>query len=228
MEKTPSRFDLHLHSKHSPDALPKPESIVKEALRKGLKGFAITDHNSIASFPEFKKLQKQNKNLLVIFGEEVKIIENEKCLGELLCFFLQEEIRPSSFEEILDSARKQNALVSVAHAFDFKRKGFEKELERELKKIDAIEVFNARAHSDYANSKALSIAEKHSFPFTAGSDSHSLEELGIAGIECSAESEEELRKAILKRKCKVFGEKTTPAFRQWEISVLARVGGKEE
>jgi hypothetical protein len=223
-----NRFDLHLHSKYSPDALPKPESIARQARKIGLKGFAITDHNSTKAFAEFKKLQKQDKNLLVIFGEEVKILENEKTVGELLCYFLQEGIKPASFAEIIDSVRTQAALVSIAHPFDLARHGFEKELEKELKKVDAIEVFNARAHSKEANKKALRLAERKNFPFTAGSDSHSLEELGIAGIEYSAESIEELRKAILKRKCKAFGEKTTPALRQWEISVLARVGGKEE
>ncbi|MDO8647639.1 MAG: PHP domain-containing protein [Candidatus Diapherotrites archaeon] len=222
------KFDLHLHSLHSADALPKPESIAKQALKQGLAGFAITDHNSTAAFAEFKKLQKQNRKLLIVLGEEVKIIENEKCAGELLCYFLQEEIKPASFGEILDSAKEQDALTSIAHPFDIRRAGFAKDLGKEFRKVDAIEVFNGRACDKEVNEKAASFIEKHKFPFTAGSDAHSLGEIGLAGVECNAKNKEELRKAILKRKCKVFGSETTSAFNQAIISAKARIGGKEK
>ena len=222
MEKF-GKFDLHVHSKHSKDAISTPASLCKEALKKGLAGFAITDHNSIASFQEFKKLQKQNKDFLAVLGEEVKIIENGKVQGELLCYFLQEKIQPASFGEILDSARKQNALVSVAHAFDNFRKPFRKDLSKEFKKVQAIETFNARSYTFKANKQALGFCERKKLPFTAGSDAHSLVELGKAGIECNAKSEEELRRAILKRKCSVFKTHLTPMPSQWLCTALARL-----
>jgi len=221
-----NKFDLHLHSKYSADALPKPESISRETLRKGLKGFAITDHCNTGAFKEFKQLQKKDKNLLVVFGEEVKILENERFVGELLCYFLQEEIKPASFEEIIDNAKKQNALVSIAHPFDFSRNGFEKDLGKEFRKVQAIEAFNARAYTASANDKALDFAEKHSFPFTAGSDAHSLQEVGKAGLECNASSEEELRKAILKRKCTIFSNGLIPKTSQLVCSIRARLNFK--
>ena len=218
------KFDLHVHSGHSADALPKPESIVKQALKQGLAGFAITDHNSTAAFAEFKKLQKQNRQLLIVLGEEAKIIENEKCVGELLCYFLQEEIKPASFGEILDSAKEQTALTSIAHPFDVARKPFAKDLGKEFKRVDAIEAFNTRAYTKKANEKAARFAEEHKIPFTAGSDAHSLEEIGKAGIECNAKSGEELRRAILKRKCKIFGKETTSVLGQMIVSAKARLG----
>lgn len=223
-----SKFDLHVHSKYSPDALAKPESIAKQALLKGLAGFAITDHNRISSFQKFKELQKQNKELLVIFGEEVKIIEEGKVIGELLCYFLQEEIKPASFNEIIDDAKTQGALVSIAHPFDFSRRSFGKELEIELKKVDAVEAFNARSYTASANKKAKAFVKKHCFPFTAGSDAHSLEEVGNAGLECSAGSEEELRKVVLKRECKIFSSEGIGFAKQWYYSTIARLGLKEK
>jgi len=226
LEKT-GKFDLHLHSKYSADALPGPESIVKEALCKRLKGFAMTDHNSVAGFAELKKLQKQEKGLLIVRGEEVKICENGKCTGELLCYFLQEKIKPAGFGEVLDAAREQDALISIAHPFDFGRKPFCGGLEKAAQKVDAVEVFNARSYSARANELAKEFAEKQKLAFTAGSDAHSLAEIGNAGIECDARNEEELRKAILKRKCKVFGKERASRLGQSACSLKARIGFKE-
>lgn len=218
-----NKFDLHLHSKYSKDAIPRPESIAREALRKGLKGFAITDHNSTESFAEFKALQKKHKELLIVPGEEVKILEQGKPMGELLCYFLLQKIERASLGEILDAARAQDALVSVAHPFDSGRIEFRKDLEKSSGKLDAVEVFNARSFTERANELALKFAERRSMPFTAGSDAHSLKEIGIAGVECNAESAEELRKALLKRKCKVFGNERTSWIRQQIVSARARV-----
>ena len=212
-----NRFDLHLHSKYSPDAIPKPESILKQAKALGLKGFAITDHNSTASFKEFRQLQKKEKETIIVLGEEVKIIEEGKIKGEMLCYFLQDEIKPASFEEIIEAAKKQGALTSIAHPFDFGRKPFTKDAGKEFRKVHALEVFNARAYSAEANRKALEFAEKRKLPFTAGSDAHSLQELG------KAKSPEELRKAILKRKCMVFGTERTAKMEQGICSAKARL-----
>jgi predicted metal-dependent phosphoesterase TrpH len=41
------KYDLHTHSKYSADGFLEPEKIVETAMRKGLSGIAITDHNTI-------------------------------------------------------------------------------------------------------------------------------------------------------------------------------------
>jgi len=41
------KFDLHIHSKYSQDGILEPKAIVDIAASKGLKGIAITDHNTI-------------------------------------------------------------------------------------------------------------------------------------------------------------------------------------
>ncbi|MDL5501661.1 MAG: PHP domain-containing protein, partial [Candidatus Methanoperedens sp.] len=40
------RFDLHIHSKHSNDSGLSVDDILREAVRKGLDGIAICDHNT--------------------------------------------------------------------------------------------------------------------------------------------------------------------------------------
>ena len=57
------RFDVHVHSMYSNirllDSINKPEDLVKRALEIGLRGFAITDHETVASHVKFNKLHKE-------------------------------------------------------------------------------------------------------------------------------------------------------------------------
>jgi len=41
------KHDLHIHSKYSSDGILEPERIVKIAIKRGLNGIAVTDHNTI-------------------------------------------------------------------------------------------------------------------------------------------------------------------------------------
>lgn len=41
------KYDLHTHSKYSSDGWIDPEMLVKTAIKKGLSGIAVTDHNTI-------------------------------------------------------------------------------------------------------------------------------------------------------------------------------------
>ena len=41
------KLDLHVHSHYSEDAIGTPEEIIKYAIRNGMQGIAITDHNEI-------------------------------------------------------------------------------------------------------------------------------------------------------------------------------------
>ena len=49
--------------------------------------------------------------------------------------------------------------------------------------IDAIEVFNARATFAEDNARALAFARQHGLPMSAGSDAHTLWEVGRAYVE---------------------------------------------
>jgi len=41
------KYDLHIHSKYSSDGVLGLEKIVKIAMKRGLDGIAITDHDTI-------------------------------------------------------------------------------------------------------------------------------------------------------------------------------------
>ncbi|MCG9890705.1 MAG: PHP domain-containing protein [Thermosynechococcaceae cyanobacterium MS004] len=50
-ESCPWQYNFHLHTLYSDGQL-RPESIVQQAIAHGLKGFAITDHHTVAGYQE--------------------------------------------------------------------------------------------------------------------------------------------------------------------------------
>ncbi len=201
------KIDLHVHSQYSKDALSKPESIIKEVQKKGLSGIAITDHNTVECWPKLLPLAKK-AGVLVVKGEELKVKEHGKTIGELSALFMQEDIKSFELPEILDAAKRQDALLIIQHPFDLFRKRW-KRMDY-WNKFQGIEVFNSRCVLNSWNKKAMKFAREHEFSATAGSDAHVPQEIGNAFIEFEGESEEELRKAILKRKVVIAGKLSSP------------------
>lgn len=199
MEKI--KLDLHLHTKYSHDGTLEPEKIVKLSIRKGLQGIAITDHDTIRGAIEVRKLKK---DLLVILGSEIR---TER--GEVMGLFLNEEIKNKNFLEVLDQIRAQDGIVVVPHPFDKMRSSTFTPSENDVEYFDGIEVFNARCIFQKYNKIALEFALSNGISMTAGSDAHFANEIGLAGIIVTASDEEEIRKAILKRKVEYFGKKSS-------------------
>lgn len=168
------RVEFHCHTVYSKDCLVQPEKIVKACLRKGIDRVVITDHNTIRGALRARNLYPDR----VIIGEEIMTQE-----GELLAAFLTEEIPPGlPALTTIARLREQGAFVSVSHPFDWMRKGHWKpqDLTKIIPHIDAIETFNARCMHASFNQQALAFAREHALLGTAGSDAHSILELGRA------------------------------------------------
>src|SRR3989344_1207864 len=175
------RADLHMHTHHSIDSLAKVEDVLLAAVKKGLSAIAITDHNESAGALEAQKIARKKKlPLQVIIGEEVMSRE-----GDLLVYFLKRRIAPGPLADVLKEVKKQGAVCSSAHPYDFKRSGIkvEKLPASLLKQIDAIEGFNARATFRGINDSAMKFALLHKKPVLAGSDAHHPLEVGGAYAE---------------------------------------------
>jgi hypothetical protein len=183
------KYDLHIHTRHSKCSNLKAEVILKRAQKLGLDGIAIADHDTIAGALEVFNKNK-NKDFEVIVGEEVT---TEK--GHILVYYLQKEIKSKSFSDVVDEAKRQGALISLAHPTDFIRFHFSRK-DFMIKGIDAIETFNARAIIPWANITAKSLAKKLGLGVTGGSDAHFWFEIGKA----ITIFEDDLKKAIVKRK----------------------------
>ncbi len=194
------KYDLHTHSKYSSDGFLDLEKMVKAALKKGLSGIAITDHNTIKGGLKAKKYE--TNEFRVIVGSE---ITTER--GEVIGLFLSEDIRSKTFIDIVDDIRAQNGVVVIPHPFDGVRSTAVHPDENDIKFIDHLEVFNSRCILQKYNDKAAKFASAHGLKTIAGSDSHFLNELGKAGIITRSD---DIQEAVLKGDFEIFGEKSWP------------------
>ena len=159
-------YDLHIHSKYSYDSFLAPERIIKTAKKKGLDGVAITDHGTIRGGVETLKLNK-DKNFKVIVGAEIKTE-----YGDVIGLFLNEDIKTTTFVDVLDEIKSQGGLSVLAHPY--RQYKFPEKI---IDKVDLIEGFNARSRRKI-NEKAYKLGLKFKKPMTAGSDAHSFFEIG--------------------------------------------------
>lgn len=189
---------MHMHTLYS-DSFSSPENVVKKALKAGLSGIAITDHNQFEGARRAIAFAKE-KGLIVIGGEEVMTDK-----GEVIGLFLSERIEPGEFEKVIERIRRQNGLVIFPHPCDRLRKGVLRNGEKLASFADAIEVFNARVIFGDDNIEAKKLCEKYKKARTGGSDAHFLFEIGAGWTEFDGEGEEALRKAIEKKRTTAGG-----------------------
>ena len=106
--------------------------------------------------------------------------------GEIMGMFLKETIPNSmSVEETINSIKAQGGLVNVQHPFDTLRGSAlnEKVIESIVEHIDMMEVLNSRSPFLANSEKARAFAQKYSIVQIAGSDAHTLYEIGNAYVE---------------------------------------------
>jgi predicted metal-dependent phosphoesterase TrpH len=189
------KYDLHIHTKRSPCSNLKPELVLKIAKKKKLDGIAVTDHNTIKGSLDVLKLNK-DKNFEVIPSAEIRTN-----YGDVLAYYIQEEIKNRELFKVIDEVRKQGGLISIAHPFrTIPWLRFRYPLEKLKGKIDAIEAFNSRMLIG-ENSKAARVAEKLNIAKTGGSDGHFWFDIGRA----YTIFKDDLKRAIKNRKTTVEG-----------------------
>lgn len=100
--------------------------------------------------------------------------------------FLNEEIpRGLSAEETISRIKTQGGLVNIPHPFGrWPLDNYKRLTSPEImKKIDLIEVFNARTPFPNSSGKAYELANQYGLPGGAGSDAHTASEIGKAYVE---------------------------------------------
>ena len=205
------KIDLHCHSYYSKDAISSPEKLIKTALKKGLNGIALTDHNTTAGWEEAMK-SAEKLNAVLILGEEIKTKRNGKTIGDILGLFLKEEIKSREPFEVIKEIKAQGGIVIIPHPFHFPE-NFKESLEKYKNLIDGIEVFNARLPFSFRDKKSLEFAKKYNLAMTAGSDAHYYGGTGDAYVIANgAKNLEEFKKAILEKKTKIEGKKSSPLY----------------
>jgi len=171
------RLDMHVHTFRSPDCNSSYEKLIARARTLDIDCLAITDHDRMRGALEMQTLGE----LPIIVGEEIKTRE-----GEIIGLFLKEWIPPRlTPEETVRLIREQGGIVYIPHPFDrLRRSPLRPEaLDRIADLVDAIEVINSRNHFREDNWRAEEFAARHGLLRGAGSDAHSLYELGHALVE---------------------------------------------
>jgi dephospho-CoA kinase len=173
------RMDLHLHTVGSFDCLSDPEAVLARALALGYARIAITDHDRLHVALAMSKRHPEH----VIAGEEVRTAEGVDVIG----LYLTEEIpRGTPARATIERIRSQGGLAYLPHPYA-KGKGGGGRLADDLAPLcDVVEVFNARLHDARMNRQAEELARRHGTLAGAGSDSHTLAELGNAFVELRA------------------------------------------
>jgi predicted metal-dependent phosphoesterase TrpH len=171
------RVDLHLHSSASFDCRVSPQDVYGRALQLGLAPLFLTDHDGIEGARRLVEAGRE-----VIVGEEILTTE-----GELIGLFIKDAIpRRLSPEETVAAIKEQGGLVYLEHPYDAGRRNLkEVAIERIADKIDIVEVFNGRSQPE-PNQKAEDLRSALGVPAGAGSDSHTLREIGGVYVEMEA------------------------------------------
>jgi dephospho-CoA kinase len=170
------RVDMHVHTRLSFDCRSQPDAVVARALERGLSRVCITDHNEIEAALDLAERHPDH----VIPGEEVKTREGVDIIG----LFLREWIpKGTPARETCERIRDQGGLVYVPHPFAGGKGGGGRVLGEVAELVDIVEGFNARIHRPSLNDRARAWAAEQGLPLGAGSDAHTLGEIGNGFVE---------------------------------------------
>jgi len=197
------KADLHIHTEYSGDCNTPLEKIINRCLEIGINCIAVADHGTAEGALKMQSIAP----FVVIVAEEILTPH-----GEIMGMFLKETI-PSglSIEQTISQIKAQGALINIPHPFDMFRPSAlgAKMIEKIVDQIDAIEVFNAREPFRKPSTKAQAFAQKYDIPGTAGSDAHTIGEIGNAYIEMPEfNGRDDFLQAL--RAGKVVGHRTNP------------------
>src|SRR5256885_8065897 len=148
--------------------------MIEAAIRKGLQGMIITDHEGVAGGWAGRKVAGKNKKFKVIPGAEVTSRS-----GHILAIGIENNVpRSLTVEETVERIHDLGGIAVASHPFSSRVRP---SLGEECLKTDGVEVFNATNRGD-SNSRALFLAQTHGRRGTAGSDAHWHRTGGKAGI----------------------------------------------
>ena len=174
---TAVRIDLHLHSSASFDCNVPPLDVARRCRELGLSPIFLTDHDVIDGARSLLDAGQQ-----VIIGQEILTSE-----GELIGLFLKAAV-PSrlSPEETVAAVKEQGGIVYLEHPYDTTRRNLREEaIERIASSIDIVEVVNGRSDPPFSR-QADELRLTLGVPAGAGSDAHTLPEIGKVYVEMPA------------------------------------------
>ena len=186
--------ELHMHTRAS-DGSMSPEYAVRLAARRGLRGVAVTDHDTFrGSVLASRAARILGGPVLVVYAAEIR-----SSAGDILVYCGEPHERwPRDVWELLDWARDNNCAPVAAHPYHPGRHSVGGLLPRIAGRLAAVEAWNSRGLPIF-NLPAIRLARRLGLPVTSGSDAHVSRELGVSPTLILGEPEkpEDIVEAIL-------------------------------
>ena len=171
------RAELHCHNVFSNGHVGSLEPIhdcnvtipqqLEQAYLAGLNVLFITNHNTIDGYKQILEYKKNHQKFdaLKVYPAEEVTTNNE---AHILVYGIDHVIKSGlSLQEILDEAKKQNAVTIAPHPFSLLDA-----LRDDSIYCDLFEVFNSSNVDMYSNLRAKNFASERDLHVVAGSDSH--------------------------------------------------------
>jgi predicted metal-dependent phosphoesterase TrpH len=154
-----------------------PLHVARRCRQVGLSPIVLTDHDVIEGARSLA-----DGGQPVIIGEEILTTQ-----GELIGLFLKAAIpKGLSPEATVAVIKHQGGLVYLEHPYDISRRHLNEDaIERIANQIDIVEVFNGRSQPEF-NRRAEELRNTLGAAAGAGSDAHTLREIGRVFVEMEA------------------------------------------
>jgi predicted metal-dependent phosphoesterase TrpH len=215
------RFDLHVHSAYSPDSRLPLEGIAARLPYVELRGFALTDHNTVRGHAALAQLQARFPSYLFVPGVEISTLE-----GHLLAFGVHEAPVPGRpIVETVEWVRAHGGEAIPSHPFR-RSHGIGRRVADTIA-VPALETRNGH-NSEVANLRAADTAARRGLGESGGSDAHVASDVGRAytEFEDAVRTVDDLLEALRRKrgvahgKSMPFGGRVRLGFR----SALLRAG----
>lgn len=164
------KFDLHMHTrKHSHDAESDPFELARSAVKAGLDGIVITEHDFLWTEDELNELRAAVPELVILAGVEVTGRG-----GDMLCYGVTNPFvlpRGIEWSKLTREVHAQGGACVAAHPNRWNQP-FEKLLKDQKPELDGIEVMSNNMDRDLRE-KAQELLNKYPhFAQLGNSDSH--------------------------------------------------------
>jgi predicted metal-dependent phosphoesterase TrpH len=170
------RVEMHCHTRASKDSLNPYDGILPAMDAAGIDRLVVTDHDRVDGALRMHAMAPER----IIVGEEVRTKEGPDLIGIFLTDLIP---KFTPMRETCERILAQGGVVYVPHPFDTRRRGGGELLDGIADLVDVVEAHNARTFKPEVNARGEAWARERGKLLGAGSDAHTLGEIGTAYVE---------------------------------------------
>ena len=179
------KFDLHMHTaRYSPDADTDPFDLVESALKAGLDGIVITEHDFLWPEHELDELRAAAPGLVILAGMEVTGRG-----GDVLCYGITNPAslpRGIAWPELCREVHRQGGACVAAHPNRWGQP-FEQIVADQKPELDGIEVMSNNMDTGLRAAASKLLVKFPHFAQLGNSDSHQPETVGCCYTDFDAD-----------------------------------------